>query len=126
MLQRNTTMIDQPPLPLPEFVALVAVTLALAALGIDTMLPALPALAQRLGVDAVRQAPLVLTVFVVGLGIGQLIYGPLTDRFGRRPVLIAGLGGYVVCNLAAGLAGASCCCSPRASSPGCRSRRAGS
>ena len=105
MLQRNTISSEQPPLPLPEFVALVATLLALTALGIDTMLPALPELARRLGVDAVRQAPFVLTVFVVGLGVGQLIHGPLTDRFGRRPVLIAGLSGYAVCNLLAGLAG---------------------
>lgn len=105
MLQRNMNLTGQPPLPMPEFVALVATLLALTALGIDTMLPALPDLAQRLGVDPVRQAPLVLTVFVVGLGIGQLIHGPLTDRYGRRLVLIAGLSGYVTCNLLAGLAG---------------------
>jgi DHA1 family bicyclomycin/chloramphenicol resistance-like MFS transporter len=68
------------------------------------MLPALPDIARRLGVDAIVDGPLILTVFVVGLGIGQLIHGPLTDRFGRRPVLIAGLIGYIVCNLLAGLA----------------------
>lgn len=109
MLQRTTTptplTTDQPPLPFPEFVALVATLLALTALGIDTMLPALPDLARRLGVDPVAQAPLVLTVFVVGLGIGQLVHGPLTDRLGRRPVLIAGLAGYALCNLLAGLSG---------------------
>lgn len=96
--------VDTPPLPYREFIAMVAALLSLTALGIDSMLPALPELARRLGVDPVADAPLVLTVFIVGLGIGQLIHGPLTDRFGRRPVLIGGLIGYAVANLFAGLA----------------------
>lgn len=95
---------DTPPIPFPEFVAMVAALLALGALGIDSMLPALPNIARRLGVDAIADAPLVLTVYVVGLGLGQLIHGPLTDRFGRRPVLIGGLIGCVVASLLAGLA----------------------
>lgn len=95
---------DSPPIALYEFVPLVAALMSLTALGIDSMLPALPDMARRLGVDVILEGPLVLTVFVVGLGSGQLIHGPLTDRFGRRPVLIAGLIGYVICNLLAGLA----------------------
>ncbi|MEG3175899.1 multidrug effflux MFS transporter [Sphingomonas sp. RB3P16] len=97
-------MIDSPPLRLVEFVPLIAALIALGALGIDTMLPALPDIARRLGVDAILDGPLILTVFVVGLGIGQLIHGPLTDRYGRRPVLIAGLVAYIAGNLCAGLA----------------------
>ncbi len=93
-----------PPLRLAEFVPLIAALMSLVALGIDTMLPALPDIARRLGVDATLDAPLILTVFAIGLGIGQLIHGPLTDRFGRRPVVIAGLCGYIVGNLFAGLA----------------------
>ena len=98
-------MQDSPPIRLAEFVPLIAALMSLGALGIDTMLPALPDIATRLGVDAIADAPLILTVFVVGLGVGQLIHGPLTDRFGRRPVLIFGLIGYIVGNLFAGLAG---------------------
>jgi DHA1 family bicyclomycin/chloramphenicol resistance-like MFS transporter len=97
-------MQDSPPIRLIEFVPLIAALISLGALGIDTMLPALPDIAHRLGVDAIVDSPLILTVFVVGLGIGQLIHGPLTDRFGRRPVLIGGLIGYIICNLLAGLA----------------------
>ncbi|WP_339561579.1 MFS transporter, partial [Pseudomonas sp. EA_65y_Pfl1_P113] len=100
----DTSVQDSPPIRLVEFVPLIAALISLGALGIDTMLPALPDIARRLGVDAIVDGPLILTVFVVGLGIGQLIHGPLTDRFGRRPVLIAGLIGYIVCNLLAGLA----------------------
>ena len=96
-------MQDSPPLRRIEFVPLIAALMSLGALGIDTMLPALPDMARRLGVDAIGDGPLILTVFVIGLGIGQLIYGPLTDRFGRRPVLIFGLVGYIVGNLLAGL-----------------------
>lgn len=94
-----------PPLGLAEFVLLVAALMALTALGIDAMLPALPDIAHRLGVDPITDVPLILTAFVVGLGVGQIIHGPLTDRFGRRPVLIAGLVGYIAGNLLAGLAG---------------------
>jgi DHA1 family bicyclomycin/chloramphenicol resistance-like MFS transporter len=96
--------VDGPPIRLAEFVPLVAALMALGALGIDSMLPALPDIARRLHVDAILDGPLILTVFVVGLGVGQLIHGPLTDRFGRRPILIAGLICYAVGNLLAGLA----------------------
>ncbi|MFX5358854.1 Bcr/CflA family drug resistance efflux transporter, partial [Acinetobacter baumannii] len=82
----DTSVQDSPPIRLVEFVPLIAALISLGALGIDTMLPALPDIARRLGVDAIVDGPLILTVFVVGLGIGQLIHGPLTDRFGRRPV----------------------------------------
>ena len=98
-------MQDSPPIRLVEFVPLIAALMSLGALGIDTMLPALPDIARRLGVDAIADGPLILTVFVIGLGTGQLIHGPLTDRYGRRPVLILGLIGYIIGNLLAGLAG---------------------
>jgi DHA1 family bicyclomycin/chloramphenicol resistance-like MFS transporter len=102
--RQHPPMQDSPPLRLVEFVPLIASLMALVSLGIDTMLPALPDIARRLGVDTVREGPLILTVFVVGLGFGQLIHGPLTDRFGRRPVLICGLLGYIAGSLCAGLA----------------------
>ncbi|RZF63391.1 MFS transporter [Sphingomonas populi] len=93
------------PIPFFEFVALVAALMSLGALGIDSMLPALPEIGRRLGVPDVGGRALVITVFVVGFGLGQLVQGPLTDRYGRRPVLIGGLAGYIVCCLLAGLAG---------------------
>lgn len=94
---------DSPPLPLREFVPMIAALMSLSAMGIDSMLPALPDIARRLHVADLAQRPLVITFFVVGLGVGQLIQGPLTDRFGRRPVMIAGLSGYIVGNLLAAL-----------------------
>lgn len=89
----------------PEFVALCAATIALGALGIDTMLPALPAIGTRLGAVSPADWPLVITAFVLGFGMAQPIHGPLSDRFGRRPVLIASMAIYVVANLIATASG---------------------
>lgn len=84
------------PLRLPEFVALVAALMALGALGIDAMLPALPAVGDALGAPSDNARQLVITFFVTGFGAAQLAHGPLSDRFGRRRTLIASLAVYVV------------------------------
>ena len=76
------------PLSQREFVALNAMLFATVALSIDAMLPALPAIAAALSPDAPNLAQLVVTSFVLGMGIGTLISGPLSDAFGRKPVLI--------------------------------------
>jgi DHA1 family bicyclomycin/chloramphenicol resistance-like MFS transporter len=83
--------------------ALLALSMALAALGIDLMLPAFPAIRRSfdLATDSTAVAGLV-TAYFVGLALGQLVYGPLSDRYGRRPTLY---GGYVIYALGA-LAGA--------------------
>lgn len=87
-----------PPLPLPEFVALIAALMALTALGIDSMLPALPAIGDTLGAPDANARQYVITAFVLGFGGGQLIHGPLADRFGRRRSLIAAMAIYVAAN----------------------------
>lgn len=89
----------------PEFVALCAAIIALGALGIDTMLPALPAIGTRLGAASEADWPLVITAFVLGFGIAQPIHGPLSDRYGRRPVLLVSIAIYVVTNLIATASG---------------------
>ena len=83
----------------PEFTAILAFSMALTALGIDLMLPAFGQIRTDLGLpsDSTAVAGLI-TAYFLGLAIGQLGYGPLADRFGRRPVLFAG---YVVYGLAA-------------------------
>lgn len=78
------------PLTSPRFVVLLGVLIALPALGTDLYVPALPALAQALGADA-NAAQATLTTYFVGLAIGQLLWGPLSDRYGRKPVLYTGL-----------------------------------
>lgn len=89
----------------PEFVALCAAIISLGALGIDTMLPALPAIGQNLGAASPADWPLVITAFVLGFGLAQPIHGPLADRFGRRPVLLVSISIYVVANLVATASG---------------------
>lgn len=87
------------PIRFVEFVALIAALMAVGALGIDTMLPALPDLGRDLGATA-RDLPLVIVMYSAGFGAAQLVHGPLADRFGRRPVLIGALAWYIVMNLA--------------------------
>lgn len=69
----------------------------------DLYLPALPALTQDLGAT-VAQAQLTLSGLLLAFGLSQLVWGPLSDRFGRRPVLLVGLGTYVVAAVGSALA----------------------
>ncbi|GJD51596.1 Inner membrane transport protein YdhC [Methylobacterium crusticola] len=73
---------------------LVAVTMT-GTVALHIFVPALAAAAADLGTTPVA-AQLTITLYLVGLACGQLVYGPLSDRFGRRPVLIAGLSLYLV------------------------------
>ena len=75
--------------------------MSLTALGIDSMLPALPAIGQSLGVSSENNRQFIITAFLIGFGLAQLVHGPLADRFGRRTVLLFALAGYVVANAAA-------------------------
>src|SRR5271170_7868305 len=68
---------------------------AMAPLSIDIYLPALPMLRQALAADE-GQTLLTLSAFFVGFGGGQLVLGPLSDRFGRKRPLLAGLVVYVI------------------------------
>ena len=87
-----------------EFVALAALMMSLAALSIDTMLPALPQMGAALAVARANDMQLVVSSVLLGLGVGQLFYGPLSDAVGRKPALLAGfalfLAGTVVTLLA--------------------------
>ena len=90
----------------PEFVALMAMLVATVAFSIDAMLPALPDIADDLTPDAPNRAQLVLTSFVLGMGTGTLFTGPLSDAFGRRPIIMAGAALYI-CGAAAAAASTS-------------------
>ena len=92
-------MTDQPfavrVLSRPEFIALVAALMALNALAIDVMLPALPNMGEALGISAENERQLVVSAYMIGFGIAQIAFGPITDRFGRRAPLFVGLAIYV-------------------------------
>ena len=79
-----------------ETVALLAGLMALNAFAIDAMIPALPDIGAHLGVSEENQRQLVIVVYTLGFGFGQLLWGPLADRFGRKPVLAAGIGLYTL------------------------------
>ena len=85
-----------------EFLVLAAALMACQALAIDAMLPALPTIAAAFNVNNENQAQWVVTAYVAGMGCGQLFWGVLSDRFGRRPVLLTGLSLYVLAALLAG------------------------
>lgn len=74
-----------------ETVALIAALMGLTALAIDTMLPALPAIGQSFGLTEANELQLVVFAYMIGFGIAQVVYGPLSDVWGRRPLVIAGL-----------------------------------
>lgn len=79
-----------------EFIALMGMMFATIAFSIDSMLPALPEIAQELTPDATNLAQLVLTSFVFGMGAGTLVTGPLSDAFGRKAVIYWGAALYVI------------------------------
>ena len=74
-----------------EFVPLIALLMSLVALAIDAMLPALPAIGHDLGAPRPNDAQFVITSLFLGLGLGQMLFGPLSDRIGRKPAIHVGL-----------------------------------
>lgn len=88
----------------PEFIALIAALMALNALAIDVMLPALPAMGEALRIAHENDRQYVLTSYLVGFGVAQLFFGPISDRFGRRPPLIIGLVIYIAAAALAAIA----------------------
>ena len=87
-----------------EFVAMMAMLMALQALAIDGMLPALGQIAHDLNVTDPNRRQLVVGVFLLSAGVGALLPGTLADRFGRRPVVLVSLGLYIAFSLACAMA----------------------
>jgi DHA1 family bicyclomycin/chloramphenicol resistance-like MFS transporter len=88
-----------------EFVAMMALLMALTALSIDVMLPALPLIRDEYGLADPNRMQLVVTAYVVGFAAGQLFHGPLSDWLGRKPVLLVGLAVYALASVGCLLAG---------------------
>jgi DHA1 family bicyclomycin/chloramphenicol resistance-like MFS transporter len=89
-----------------EFVVLTAAMMALTAISIDIMLPALPQIGTALGVSSENDRQLVVILYMVGFAAGQFFFGPLSDHIGRKPALMAGLAIYIVGTIAALVSGA--------------------
>ena len=92
------------PMGFPEFVLVVASIMALNPLAMDMMLPALPDIGSSFHIANANRLQAVLSAFMIGFGIGQFAIGPLSDRFGRRPVLLTGMVLYNAASLVAILA----------------------
>lgn len=79
-----------------EFIAMMAMMVATVAFSIDSMLPAMPEIAQDLAPDAPNRAQLILSAFIVGMGAGTLFTGPLSDTFGRKTIINLGAALYIL------------------------------
>ncbi|MFD2675649.1 multidrug effflux MFS transporter [Camelimonas lactis] len=103
---QSTTRESHPPgrMSYREFVAFIAALMATNALAIDSMLPALAEIGHDLGLASDNQRQWIITAYLLGFGGAQIFYGPVADRFGRKPVLIFGLGMYFLFGALAGLA----------------------
>jgi MFS transporter, DHA1 family, multidrug resistance protein len=89
------------PMGFPEFVVVIASIMALNPLAMDMMLPALPNIASAFHITIANRPQAVLSTFLIGFGVGQFVMGPLSDRFGRRPVLIDGMALYCIASVIA-------------------------
>ncbi|RKJ94512.1 multidrug effflux MFS transporter [Alicycliphilus denitrificans] len=96
---------EAPAVPVPPGLAIVVLALLLSIQPVttDLYLPALPALTRSLGAP-VAAGQLTLSALLLAFGCSQLVWGPLSDRFGRRPVLLAGLAVYTLASVGAALA----------------------
>jgi DHA1 family bicyclomycin/chloramphenicol resistance-like MFS transporter len=92
---------DHRPMGFPEFVVIIASIMALNPLAMDMMLPALPNIASAFHLADANRPQMVLSTFIIGFGVGQFVMGPLSDRFGRRPVLLGGMTVYGIASLLA-------------------------
>src|ERR1700682_6683541 len=85
----------------PEFVIVIASIMALNPLAMDMMLPALPNIASAFHIAVANRPQAVLSTFLIGVGVGQFVMGPLSDRCGRRPVLLGGMTVYCIASVLA-------------------------
>lgn len=99
MDQMTASVKSVKPLAFTELVAFTAAVMALNALAIDMMLPALGIIGEELNVANDNDRQLIVAVYVVGTGVAQLFFGPIVDRFGRRKILLLSLIGYVVASM---------------------------
>ena len=88
------------PIPRWEFVAMMAAIFGLQAMGVDVMLPALEIVADHYAIQNPNDQQLIVFAFILGFGFPQLLFGPISDRFGRKVVLQFSLVGYFLTGFA--------------------------
>lgn len=91
MLKKQTSQL--------EFIALMASLMALVALSIDALLPALSQIGISIGYTKDTDGQLLVTMIFLGLGIGQLFFGPLSDTYGRKKIVYAGLALFILASI---------------------------
>ncbi|MFX0540958.1 multidrug effflux MFS transporter [Roseovarius sp. S4756] len=84
------------PLNLPEFVIMLAMMISIVALSTDLMLPGLGMIGHDLGVDAVNDVQLIVSSLFLGFAAGQALAGPLSDSFGRKPIIYLGYAIFII------------------------------
>src|ERR1700722_2413503 len=89
------------PMGFPEFVIVIASIMALNPVAMDMMLPALPNIGSAFHIVLANRPQEILSTFLIGFGVGQFVMGPMSDRFGRRPVLLGGMTVYFVASVLA-------------------------
>ncbi len=82
-----------------EFVALMASLMSIVALAIDAILPALDIIGADLGTNNTEDFQLLITMIFLGLGIGSLLFGPLSDSLGRKPIVFLGFGLFIIASV---------------------------
>ena len=88
------------PIPRWEFVAMMAAIFGLQAMGVDVMLPALEIVADHYAIQNQNDQQLIVFAFILGFGFPQLLFGPISDRFGRKVLLQFSLVGYFLTGFA--------------------------
>lgn len=94
-----------PGLRFREFVALIAALMAVNAFGIDSMLVALPEIGRALGVTDGNSRQWIITIYMLGFGAAQLVYGPLADRYGRKPIVVGSMSLFALLSVLCAVAG---------------------
>jgi DHA1 family bicyclomycin/chloramphenicol resistance-like MFS transporter len=103
-MTEDTTSSSGPDRGFAAFVTMMAALMMLGALGLDGMLPSLPTIARDLDIRSPNDRQLVVAVYGLSIGLGTVVYGPLMDRYGRKPVLLAGLVGFALTSALAAVA----------------------
>jgi MFS transporter, DHA1 family, multidrug resistance protein len=97
--QRKISVISRKPKASPsfvEFVIIISLMMSLTALSIDAMMPALPKIGSELGVQNANDRQLIISIIFLGLAVGQLFFGPLSDKTGRKPAVYAGYSVFIL------------------------------